>query len=235
MPAFGPLLYGGHGSLEMTKPTNLHADLGDAANLMVYASKLTADQEEKVRDMAGYDFTMTTSAHDERRRPGAIWHIFQRGDYEYIKSYLKEQTPMSHDPIQQRVSYIKKSDLACLKQAYGIEPITFVQRVGDVIVVPASMLHQVANIANTMKVAVDVVSPFNAPEMTRNVERIYREKNREDYLGVQRVFVQGVTRALEVLQLASEDMTEAKMEMAGLRRSGEVIERRQVILQEEVR
>ena len=41
--------------------------------------------------------------------------------------------------------------------------------------VPASMLHQVGNIANTMKVAVDFVSPFNAPEMTKNVERIYRE------------------------------------------------------------
>ena len=47
--------------------------------------------------------------------------------------------------------------------------------------VPASMLHQEVNIANTMKVAVDFVSPFNAPEMTKNVERIYREKNKEDY------------------------------------------------------
>ena len=232
MPTVGPLLYGGHGSPEIKKPTNLHADLGDAANLMVYASELTEEQKDKVRELADYDFTSTD---DESRRPGAIWHIFQRGDYEYIKGYLTDQTPMSHDPIQQRVSYLQKSDLAHLKESYGIEPITFVQRVGDVIVVPACMLHQVANIANTMKVAVDFVSPFNAEEMNKNVERIYHERNREDYLGVKRVFFQGVTRALRVLQSASEDMAEAKMTIGNLTRSGEVMERRQHKLEDEVK
>ena len=53
MPAVDPLLYGGHGSLEIRKTTNLHADLGDAANLMVYASELTTTEKQKMRDMAG--------------------------------------------------------------------------------------------------------------------------------------------------------------------------------------
>ena len=55
MPAIGPLLYGGHGSMNIRKPTKLQTDFGDAANLMVYASELTQFEEQEVRERAGYE------------------------------------------------------------------------------------------------------------------------------------------------------------------------------------
>lgn len=57
--------------------------------------------------------------------------------------------------------------------------------------------------SNTIKFAVDFVSPFNSTEMQENIDRIYREKKREDYMGVNRSLHKGLTRALQVLQSAA--------------------------------
>ena len=50
---------------------------------------------------------------------------------------------MIEDPIQKRVSYMNESDLSCLRRDNDIEPVVFVQGVGDVVMVPTCRPHQV--------------------------------------------------------------------------------------------
>lgn len=59
---------------------------------------------------------------------------------------------------------------------------------------------QVCNVSNTIKLAVDFVSPFNATQMQLNLQRIYEEDDREDYIAIHRTLHKGLTRALQVLQ-----------------------------------
>ena len=74
----------------------------------------------------------------------------------------------------------------------------------------SNVYFKVLNVSNAIKVAVDFVSPFNATEMETNIDRIFREENREDYLGVNRTLHKGLTRALRVLQSADPLRQEAK-------------------------
>lgn len=63
---------------------------------------------------------------------------------------------------------------------------------------------QVVNVSNTMKIAVDFLSPFNALEFQKNIERIRKEREREDYMGIWRTMHTALTRALNILHGAEE-------------------------------
>ena len=60
------------------------------------------------------------------------------------------------------------------------------------------------NVSNTIKIALDFVSPFNAKQFHSNVERMRRENEREDYIGIQRTLHTGLTRALKILHGGKE-------------------------------
>ncbi|RDX95880.1 Lysine-specific demethylase JMJ25 [Mucuna pruriens] len=57
-----------------------------------------------------------------------------------------------------------------LKEEYGIEPWTFIQKVGDAVFIPAGCPHQVRNLKSCIKVALDFVSPENVGECFRLTE-----------------------------------------------------------------
>ncbi len=114
--------------------------------------------------MAGYDYEATTR-QGEKREPGSIWHIFHRDVYGDLVRYLQRSRNTTVHPIQQRNTYFNRNDLEALKSERNVEPMVIVQGVGDVVVVPASMPHQVCNVSNTIKLAVDFGSPFNATEV----------------------------------------------------------------------
>lgn len=60
-------------------------------------------------------------------------------NYRYLK---KKEGAKDHDPIQQRTSYLDPDDLMTLKNQ-DIEPVTILQRVGETVVVPGCLCHQV--------------------------------------------------------------------------------------------
>ena len=93
---------------------------------------------------------------------------------------------------------------------YGVEPITFVQYVGDLVIVPACVPHQVLNVNSTIKMALDFVSPYNAEECLLNLQRIESVPNRFDYLRVKRALHLGVLRALATLRSAETETREAE-------------------------
>lgn len=64
----------------ITDPTSLHTDLGDAANICVFASTCGNEEMEQVTKLVDYDYT-TTNFPDETKDPAALWHIFHRDVY----------------------------------------------------------------------------------------------------------------------------------------------------------
>uniref|UniRef100_A0A673V0R2 Lysine-specific demethylase n=1 Tax=Suricata suricatta TaxID=37032 RepID=A0A673V0R2_SURSU len=98
-PDLGPKMYNAYGLItpEDRKygTTNLHLDVSDAANVMVYVGipKGQCDQEEEVLKTIqdGDSDELTIKRFIEgKEKPGALWHIYAAKDTEKIREFLKK-------------------------------------------------------------------------------------------------------------------------------------------------
>jgi hypothetical protein len=140
-PDIGPKMYnalagreepGGFGS------TRLHMDVADAVNIMLYASKRP-------------DGT-----------PGcAVWDLFRAEDADKIRAFLRGKFPDAKmtDPIHSQLFYLDSQLREELHAQYGVASFRVYQYPGQAVFVPAGCAHQVCNLANCMKIALDFVSP----------------------------------------------------------------------------
>lgn len=186
----------------------------DTDDHLVLESDLASANEEKAS--GGFSYEQNVQLEDalssdqvvdleykfdgpEEENGGAVWDIFRRQDVPKLEEYLKEHhkefrhtfgLPVDQvvHPIHDQVFYLTAYHKKKLKQEFGIEPWTFVQKLGEAVLIPAGCPHQVRNLKSCIKVALDFVSPENVGECIRLTEefRILPQKHRakEDKLEV---------------------------------------------------
>ncbi|GMK55738.1 hypothetical protein CspeluHIS016_0207940 [Cutaneotrichosporon spelunceum] len=161
-PDIGPKMYnalagsedpGGFGS------TRLHMDVADAVNIMLYASKRPDGS------------------------PGcAVWDLFRVEDADKIRAFLRAKFPhaLMTDPIHSQLFYLDSQLREELHAQYGVASFRVYQYPGQAVFVPAGCAHQVCNLANCMKIALDFVSPHNV----RRCQRLTQDFRKENYVRV---------------------------------------------------
>jgi len=158
MPDLGPKMYialattdeeGSKGS------TRLHMDMADGVNIMVH-SEPRADGSPGV----------------------AAWDLFRAEDADRLRRFLKRRFGVNgqHDPILSQQYYLDAALRKELFDDYGIKSHRVYQRPGDAVFIPAGCAHQVANLADSIKVAVDFVSTKNIARCEKLTGE-FREQN----------------------------------------------------------
>ncbi|XP_004708009.1 lysine-specific demethylase 3A isoform X2 [Echinops telfairi] len=221
-PDLGPKMYNAYGLItpEDRKygTTNLHLDVSDAANVMVYVGipKGQCEQEEVLKSIQDGDSDELTIKRfiEGKEKPGALWHIYAAKDTEKIRGFLKkvseeqgQENPADHDPIHDQSWYLDRSLRKRLHQEYGVQGWAIVQFLGDVVFIPAGAPHQVHNLYSCIKVAEDFVSPEHVKHcfwLTQEFRYLSQtHTNHEDKLQVKNVIYHAVKDAVAMLK-ASE-------------------------------
>lgn len=158
-PDLGPKMYNalasklGAGSKGTTR---LHMDMADAVNIMTY----------------------TENSPDGS--PGsAAWDLFRASDSDKIRAFLRQKFPKQSavtDPIHSQQHYLDEVLRKELHDQFGVMSYRVYQRPGEAIFIPAGCAHQVANLADCVKVAIDYVSVENIGRC-EGLTREFRELN----------------------------------------------------------
>uniref|UniRef100_A0A7N9ASA6 Lysine-specific demethylase n=1 Tax=Mastacembelus armatus TaxID=205130 RepID=A0A7N9ASA6_9TELE len=219
-PDLGPKMYNAYGliSTEDRKvgTTNLHLDVSDAVNVMVYVGVPEGDenQEEQVMttiEEGDVDEMTKRRVYEGEEKPGALWHIYAAKDAEKIRELLRkvgeeqgQENPPDHDPIHDQSWYLDQVLRRRLYEEYGVQGWAIVQFLGDAVFIPAGAPHQVHNLYSCIKVAEDFVSP----EHVRHCFRLTQEfrhlstthTNHEDKLQVKNIIYHAVKDAIGTLK-----------------------------------
>ncbi|XP_022094436.1 probable JmjC domain-containing histone demethylation protein 2C isoform X2 [Acanthaster planci] len=222
-PDLGPKMYNAYGLAIRPKEgtTNLHLDISDAVNVMVYVGEDKAGQNGKVAteinqdildaiDEVCRDEQTRQRARESGERPGAIWHLFHADDAVKIRELLTtvareqgQEVAEDHDPIHDQSWYLDEGLLDRLHKEYGVQGWPILQCMGDAIVIPAGAPHQVRNLHSCIKVAEDFVSPEHISrcfQLTQEFRRLSdSHSNHEDKLQIKNIIFHAVKDAVGVL------------------------------------
>lgn len=222
-PDLGPKMYCAYGTHEFPErgTTNLHLDISDAINVMIYVSGANAfrNGSEEVREI--YDQT-TSECHvdnDMKREirtnklvPGALWHIFHPSDARKMREFLDKVADERNismgsrsDPIHDQTWYLDKTLLDRLEREYGVKSYPILQCMGDAILIPAGAPHQVKNVQNCIKVANDFVSPENVSyclQLTNEFRNLPEtHMNQEDKLQIKNILYHSIKESLQYVEM----------------------------------
>ena len=158
-PDLGPKMYIAYGNAlyPHTGTTNLHIDMSDACNVIVYVGiPNDGDREahigEGLKSVEEADCDPVLKARVRRVNPvvGAIWHIFHPRDADKIRDFLNKvslekglKLEPNTDPIHDQLHYLDSKLRKRLYVEYGVEGYAYPQCAGDVVFIPAGAPHQV--------------------------------------------------------------------------------------------
>lgn len=208
-PDLGPKMYSAYGQQFPLKQgsTNLHLDVSDAINVCVHVSKpkdfdLAPKQYKKeeikiAMRAAGCDEEDIQMYDSDLKLPGAIWYIWNASQADEMRKILFEVAKekgkplgQNEDPLHDQDCFID-GDLRLRLEQNGVRGFTIVQYEGDAIFVPAGAPHQVTNLYDCIKVALDFVAPENIMEcfnLTGEFRKLStRHANREDKLQIKSI------------------------------------------------
>ena len=218
-PDLGPKMYNAYGSaLFPTKgTTNLHLDISDAVNFMVYVGiPVDSNSDEHIQealnaiDEAGCDEITRRRVRLKGEMPGALWHIYHACDADKIRDLLNKvaiekgtRLEPHHDPIHDQSSYLDGVLRERLYQEYGVKGYAIVQCLGDAVFIPAGAPHQVRNLHNCVKVAEDFVSPENVSQcfhLTQEFRDLTEShSNHEDKLQIKNIIYHTIKESISSL------------------------------------
>jgi hypothetical protein len=135
--------------------TKLHMDLTDAYNINLWATSTQTND-------LGY----------------ALWHLFLASDAPLLRKFLIEECGFtgSGDPIHAQYIYLTPDLLQRLFKKYGVLPYTIHQYPGEAVLIPAYCAHQVANVADAIKIACDFFSMSNLRRTERLVGELRQQR-----------------------------------------------------------
>ncbi|XP_048187020.1 lysine-specific demethylase 3B isoform X4 [Perognathus longimembris pacificus] len=219
-PDLGPKMYNAYGLItaedRRVGTTNLHLDVSDAVNVMVYVGipigEGAHDEEVlKTIDEGDVDEVTKQRIHDGKEKPGALWHIYAAKDAEKIRELLRkvgeeqgQENPPDHDPIHDQSWYLDQTLRKRLYDEYGVQGWAIVQFLGDAVFIPAGAPHQVHNLYSCIKVAEDFVSPEHVKHCFRLTQEFRHlsntHTNHEDKLQVKNIIYHAVKDAVGTLK-----------------------------------
>lgn len=240
-PDLGPKMYTAYGC-DVSTPdigtTNLHLDISDALNVMVYVTVAKRAGKDGGKDPADEQFEYLNSLDDidaktkkrivnRKSEIGALWHVYEAKDADCIRTYLKsivaarkDKVPIttSGDPIHDQSFYLTTEMRKQLKKEYGVVGYSIVQLLGDAVFLPAGAPHQVRNIHSAIKLACDFVSPENVNhcfDLTGQFRMLSNlHSNHEDKLQIKNIIYHAVKDALTVSEQTTENNGGVNQEMA---------------------
>ncbi|XP_023161823.1 lysine-specific demethylase 3A-A [Drosophila hydei] len=233
-PDLGPKMYNAYGSaLHPDKgTTNLHLDISDAVNIMVYVG-IPSDEDSKPQlaatqraiALGGCEYITRARCQSPDVLPGALWHIFPARDADKIRDLLNRVTlekgfrlEPDHDPIHDQNWYLDDKLRARLFKEYGVEGYPIVQCLGDAVFIPAGAPHQVQNLHNCIKVAEDFVSPENITHcyhLTHEFRRLsHSHTNHEDKLQIKNIIYHAIKDCCTILTRALEERIDLELAKA---------------------
>ena len=203
----GPRMWGGYSKATF----NLQYNVADAIHMMVArgeAKDLKGDLGE-VLLATGCDQTSAELALEAPNKVGAIWHIFHPSQADKIKDFVMknskaDQKKKPKDPLWVGHMYLKERLLEKLETETSIKPWTFVQSVGEGVIVPAGAPYQV----KVLNSSLFCQSEFVSPEQMRQVMKLsFTDVGQQfdDRLQVKNVVFHSCKDALSILECPEKD------------------------------
>ena len=166
-PDLGPKMYIAYGNAlyPTTGTTNLHIDMSDACNVMVYVGlpedgDLQHHVDLGLKSVDESDCCLATRkrVRDADVKVGAIWHIYHPRDADKIRDLLNkvsiergQKLEPNTDPIHDQMWYLDAGLRKRLYEEYGVHGYAFPQCEGDTVFIPAGAPHQVSSVQPTFK------------------------------------------------------------------------------------
>ncbi|RZC76807.1 hypothetical protein C5167_000967 [Papaver somniferum] len=226
-PDLGPKPYIAYGHAEELgrgdSVTKLHYDMSDVVNILthIHEVSLRETQLDKIKAVKKRHMAQDKKENEEYVKVdhtnlsngncsvnitemGKECDVFEP-DY-YSRSagdtYCSRVEQVIH-PIHDQSFYLTFEQKRKLKEEYGIEPWTFVQELGEAVLIPAGCPHQLRNLKSCTNVAVSFVSPENVPECMRLAEEFrllpQNQGAKEDKLEIKKLTLYAVKNAVDTV------------------------------------